>query len=233
MTIKNSRILDHTDALEDSTHPSPPLRASGARAVFCYALMAACVVFMLMQNRWAAPAPGTEGEPIPLGALFGPAVQAGQWWRLVATALEHGNAIHLLFNLSVVFTLGTTLERAIGSWRFAAISWVTTLGSSTFALLFAFEHLTVGASGMILGWAGASLPIATQHGRRTLGIWLVQVAVISLLPGVSWQGHLGGFLFGLPCGLLLRSGESRFVVLMPVLMAAATGAAVLAASVGH
>src|SRR5206468_7711605 len=125
--------------------------------------------------------------------------------------------------------LGFPLERAVGAGRMAIISWVTALGSSTFALLFSFDVPTVGASGMILGWAGALLPVATRETRRSLGTWLVQVAVLSLIPGVSWQGHLGGFLFGLPCGYALRLGRARFTALGPVLMAAATATAVLVA----
>jgi membrane associated rhomboid family serine protease len=192
-------------------------------------LIAACVVVFLADRFLSRPAPGTDGVPIQLGALYGPAVAAGQWWRLIGTVFEHGNWLHLALNMSVVFTLGFPLERALGTARMAVLSWVSALGSSTFALLFAFYATTVGASGMILGWAGALLPVATREARRNLITWLVQVAVISLLPGVSWQGHLGGFLFGLPCGYALRLSRQRFLALAPLLMAAAAGIAIGAA----
>ncbi|MHB8874961.1 MAG: rhomboid family intramembrane serine protease [Myxococcaceae bacterium] len=164
------------------------------------------------------------------GALFGPLVQAGQWWRVLTTVFEHGGPIHLLFNMSVVWTLGQVLERSIGSWRFALVSLITALGSSALALIFSFDVPTVGASGMILGWAGVMLPIATKQGRQSLGIWLVQIVVISLLPGVSWQGHLGGFLAGLPVGFALKGGAPRFRWAAPLILFAVAVITVLAGS---
>lgn len=154
---------------------------------------------------------------IPL-ALFGPLVQQGEYWRMLSTVFEHGSVLHLLFNMSVVYTLGMMLERAIGSLRFLGLSLVTALGASAFSLFFNFDLPTVGASGMILGWAGVMLPIATEQGRRELGMWLVQVVVISLIPGVSWAGHLGGFLFGLPCGVALRMGRAVYARALPLIL---------------
>lgn len=164
-------------------------------------------------------------------ALYGPAIQRGEWWRLLAYAVEHGGAIHILFNMSVVWTLGIPMERMLGSWRFLIISLATCLGAAAFSLFFSpFGTQMVGASGMILGWAGAMLPISSRAGRRQLGIWLVQVAIISLLPHVSWQGHLGGFLFGLPFGFALRAGPRVFSYLAPLMLA---GAAVIAVIASH
>ncbi|HME92257.1 MAG TPA: rhomboid family intramembrane serine protease, partial [Myxococcaceae bacterium] len=137
---------------------------------------------------------------------------------------------HIFFNMSAVYTLGAALERGLGTWRFALVSLATCLGSAAFALFFSFRVPTVGASGMILGWAGAMLPISTRAGRQNLLIWLVQVAVISLLPGVSWQGHLGGFLFGLPCGIALRAGARWFNLFGPLVAVMAAVIAVLAAN---
>jgi len=53
--------------------------------------------------------------------LYGPAVRAGEWWRLLSYAIEHGNLIHIVVNMSVVWTLGFGLEHfdAVGAWRTA------------------------------------------------------------------------------------------------------------------
>jgi rhomboid protease GluP len=167
----------------------------------------------------------TGGMARDFGKLYPDAIRSGQWDRIALTHIVHGNGIHLLFNMSVVWTLGFSFERSIGSLRFLAVSIVSAMGASTFVLWLS-PLPTVGASGMILGWAGAMLPIASDVGRRALLTWLLQIAVISLLPFVSWQGHLGGFLFGLVCGLFLRLRTFQYAA--PLLIAASIASAVAA-----
>jgi membrane associated rhomboid family serine protease len=212
--------------LDDPSSPSPPEPAPAAPPrrwpVVCGTLIVVAVAVEFL-NRYLPPlsrAPDAallarQGDAL---ALYGPLVQSGEYWRLLSCAFEHGGPIHLLFNMSVVYTLGFMLERAIGSWRFLGLSLVTCLGSSAFALLFNFDVPTVGASGMILGYAGAMVPLSTGQGRKELGIWLVQMVIISLLPGISWAGHLGGFLFGLPCGFALRLGKPVYSKALPLIL---------------
>jgi rhomboid protease GluP len=97
---------------------------------------------------------------------------------------------------------------------------VGAFGSAAFILLFDWNRPTVGVSGVILAWVGAMLPIATRYGRWALGLWLLQVLVISFIPFVSWSGHLGGFLFGLPCGWAMRGSPERFGYAAPGLLLA-------------
>jgi rhomboid protease GluP len=156
-------------------------------------------------------------------ALYGPLVQEGQYWRVLGCIFTHGGPLHLALNMWVAYSLGTPFERAIGSGRFLVLSLIAALGSSAFALLFNFGVPTVGASGMILGYGGAILLTATREFRRSILFWLAQVAVLSFIPGVSWAGHLGGFLFGLPVGLALRAGPRVFARAVPLLIAIAVG----------
>jgi rhomboid protease GluP len=228
---RSPRILDDPSS---SPPPGPPPPAPRQRwPLVCGTIIVSCVALELL-NRYLPPL-SSRPEAIELAqrgnalALYGPLVQQGEYWRLVSCAFEHGGPVHLLFNMSVVYTLGFMLERAIGSWRFLGLSLVTCLGSASFSLLFDFDVPTVGASGMILGWAGAMLPIATNQGRRELGTWLVQIAIISLLPFVSWAGHLGGFLFGLPCGLALRLGGPVYARALPLILFITAMVALLAA----
>ena len=134
--------------------------------------------------------PGALGPVFQRIALFGPLVQDGEYWRVLGYIFSHGGPIHLAFNMWVGYSIGLPLERAIGSGRFLLLSLITTLGSSALALLFNFDVPTVGASGLILGWAGAMIVIATREYRKSLLFWLAQVAALSLLPGVSWPGTL-------------------------------------------
>src|SRR5436305_2022955 len=139
------------------------------------------------------------GQPFRQMVLFGPKVLEGEWWRVLTCVFAHGSIMHIVFNLSAVWTLGRMLEAGIGTFRFLVTTLVGALGSAFAVLVVNFDQPTLGISGVILAWAGAMLPIVNQAGRRSLGTWLIQVVVISLLPGVSWAGHLGGFVFGVPC----------------------------------
>jgi len=218
MTVPDKRLLD----------PGPPQAFGLQRRLpvpfFSMAVIGASVARFL----WVISLAGDQ-NPDYRWAINGPLIRDGEWWRIFAGAIEHGGAIHILMNMFVVYSLGFALERMLGTWRFAIISIVGCLGSGAFALFFAFNQYTVGASGMILSWAGALLPIANRAGRQSLVVWLVQIAVISLIPGVSWQGHLGGFVFGLLCGLALRAGPRAFPYLVPLLLFLAGAAVVVAA----
>jgi rhomboid protease GluP len=193
-------------------------------------VLALCVVAFLLEKSLVRYEPLAQ-QQVPLGVLFGPLVVEGQqWFRLLTTVFTHGGILHLVLNMSVLWTLGFTLERAVGSARFAAMSLVCALGASGTVMLLAFDQPTVGASGMILGYAGVMLPISTKQGRSQLLTWLVQIAIISMLPNISWQGHLGGFLWGLPCGLALKAGPKTFRLAAPALVVLAAVFAVLAAN---
>ena len=221
MTIRDRQVLSPEPSSEPSSRSLP---ARAPIPIVSGAIIAISAMRFLLDQQFFSR------DVLLPWALYGPAIEGGQWWRLISYALEHGGLVHIFFNMSVVWTLGIPLERMLGSWRFLIISLATCLGAAAVSLFFAFQQQMVGASGMILGWAGAMLPISTRAGRRQLGIWLVQVAIISLLPHVSWQGHLGGFLFGLPFGLALRAGPRIFSYLAPVLL---IGSAAIAAVAGH
>jgi membrane associated rhomboid family serine protease len=214
--------------------PAPPVRQPWPPV--CAAIIGGSVALFLLDVLLSGNLNGllfgAQGPLYEWTALYGPYVQAGQVWRVLSTVFMHGGLLHLGFNMSVVYSLGMPLERGIGSGRFLMLSLVAALGSSTFALLFNFNTPTVGASGMILGWGGAMLLIATPEFRRNIVFWLVQVAVISLLPRVSWAGHLGGFLFGLPMGIALRSGPRVFMRAAPLLLAIAVAVVYIAAQRG-
>lgn len=191
--------------------PAPPAPTRASLPPFCTALIGVCVAVFLGQM---AQVPLLDSR---LWALYGPAVEAGQWWRVLSVLFVHANVTHILFNMMTVASLGFPVERILGTPRMLAVSLIAALGSSAMVLAFGFEHPVVGASGMILGWAGVLLPVINRESRRQLLSQLVLVVIISLLPHVSWQGHLGGFLAGLACGGVLRLWGRRFDVLWPAL----------------
>ena len=157
----------------------------------------------------AGPRAILNGSPLAVFfGLYGPAVAAGQWWRIFTSGFLHSGIIHIGLNMVVLYMLGPSLERAIG--RFGYISlYVAGLTASAFgALLLSPNALTVGASGAIFALMGALI-----LGQRASGInpwrsgivgWVVINLVFTLLvPGISIGGHLGGLAGGLAAGAIL------------------------------
>jgi len=168
-----------------------------------------------------------NGQPQLAYALYGPAIAAGEWWRIFTSWVEHDGAVHLVANGTSILGFGPFIERRIGSVRLAVVSLIAGLGSSAFPLFFDWNRPTLGASGIIIGWLGAGLLIVEPRWRRVLGQWAIFNVLVSLVPGVSWAGHLGGFIGGLGCGALIRKSDTvvppaRFALfdrLAPVLIA--------------
>jgi membrane associated rhomboid family serine protease len=127
-------------------------------------------------------------------------VAAGQWWRLFTGAFLHAappSYWHILFNMWALYAIGPQLERMLGSLRFGAVYLLSALGGSIAVYL--FGDYAVGASGAIYGLFGAMFVIARRMGYDVRGvIWLIGINVVLtfVIPGISWQGHLGGLVAG-------------------------------------
>jgi rhomboid protease GluP len=146
-----------------------------------------------------------EGEPPDRYLLYGPAIAAGEWWRVLTANFEHVTPLHILMNGLSIFSFGPVVERQIGSGRMLIVSLTAGLLSSATALAFMWYFPSAGASGVIAGWLGLALPIADGRARKVLVQWTILLVLVSLVPRVSWAAHLGGFVGGLVPGLLIRS----------------------------
>ena len=147
-----------------------------------------------------------------------PGVSEGAYWQLLTSMFAHVEIWHIGFNMLVLWFLGPQLEAVLGRARFLALYLVSGLAGSVFVYWFSGENTsTLGASGAIFGLMGALLVVAYKVRGNVQSIlgWLAINAVFTLLfPGVSWQGHLGGFLGGvLVTALLVYAPKDRRQVL--------------------
>ncbi|GIH72990.1 rhomboid family intramembrane serine protease [Sphaerimonospora thailandensis] len=123
-----------------------------------------------------------------------------EWWRLITSAFLHApppSFWHILFNMWALFVIGPELERRLGSVRFGALYLLSALGGSVAVYLFGIA--AVGASGAIYGLFGALFVVARRLGYDACGVlWLIGINVVItfIVPGISWQGHLGGLVVG-------------------------------------
>lgn len=84
-------------------------------------------------------------------------VKAGYVWTLITNAFSHIDAFHILFNMIVIYSFGSVLERFLGPGRFSALYFAAAiLGSAghclTASLLLGNSELpALGASGAASG----------------------------------------------------------------------------------
>jgi len=181
---------------------------------------------------------GGSGALFDDGALWRGAIQDGEYWRLITSGFLHDGLAHLLFNMLGLYILGTILEPAIGTPRFAVIYFVSLLTGSFGALLQEDVGATVGASGAVFGLLGATAVVMWNRGisimESGLGFWIILNLVISFFPGlnISWGGHIGGLVGGALCALVLVELPQRTRIPEPaaMLVCVALGAAAVAGS---
>lgn len=135
------------------------------------------------------------------GGLFGPAVAAGDWYRIVTSGFLHGGLIHIGFNCYLLYLLGQMLERGLGTSRFVPLFLGGLFGGGIGALLLSYGNLTIGASGAVFGLMGAAMvgyrrrginPMQTQIGSLVM----LNLVFTFLIPNISIGGHLGGLAGG-------------------------------------
>lgn len=143
-------------------------------------------------------------------------IQYGDYWRVFTCAWVHGSILHIAFNAYGLYILGTIVERMQGRKALLAIYFVALFGGSGLALSFMDPAVPlVGASGAVFGLFGAvlgwvyaktgSLKAMTQIPfARMLLFWLALNFFISLAPGISLLGHLGGLVPGLVLGVFFE-----------------------------
>jgi membrane associated rhomboid family serine protease len=153
----------------------------------------------------------TRAADVVDGGLYGPAVAAGEWWRIVTSGFLHAGMLHLFLNMYLLYLLGSSLEPALGRARFAAVYGTSLLCGSLGVLLLQPNALTVGASGAVFGLMGALYVIARHRGIDPWSTGIGPTIAINLLftflvPGISIGGHLGGLVGGALCALLLTDG---------------------------
>ena len=186
--------------------------------VVARALIAICVVV------WVAElAPRNSGDSvIEHGALYGPLIADGEWWRIVTSGFLHDNRIpmgllHIGFNMYLLYYVGQLLEPTLGRIGFLVAFFVSLLGGSLGALLLSPDKFTIGASGAVFGLIGVSLMELRSRGiapfQTDLGMLLIVNLVITFgfSAYISVGGHLGGLAAGVLVGYLLFevAGQDR------------------------
>jgi rhomboid protease GluP len=157
-------------------------------------------------------------EALRWGALAGTLGHA-EPWRYLSAMFVHFSVFHVGFNTMTLYSLGRSLEDAVGWARFVIVFIVTgIIGFLLSEVWYAVIPLTGGISGGIFGLLGAAVGWRyAQHDPewKRLALTAAGYAVVmALLPGVTVNhaAHVGGLLSGAGLGWgLYRLGQGRQV----------------------
>lgn len=165
-------------------------------------------VFVLMTVLSGNPY-GAGGPVLEHGALFGPFVAQGEWWRLFSGAFLHAGLFHLGMNMLLLWFLSQELEPALGRLRFAVLYVVSLLGGSLAVMVIDPLAPTVGASGAVFGLMGALIVLQLRAKQNPWqsgigGLVAINLVLTFVIPGISIGGHVGGLLAGAAAGYVLQ-----------------------------
>lgn len=139
-----------------------------------------------------------------------------QFWRLFTYSFLHGSLIHLFTNCLSIYVIGTLLEKRIGHLKFLFIYFAGVLGASLTHGVLLGNSLAIGMSGGIYAlFIFFILYFNNLHmiNLTSLIPTLVINLIINFLPGVSWQGHLGGAIIGVICYFIFKDNKINYRIL--------------------
>lgn len=191
---------------------SPPQRVARTRtrprATAVLVLLLINLVMFVVAQVLATSYGSYQDAMYALGALWRPAIDAGQWWRLITPVVLHWDIPHLLFNSLALYWLGSDAEAIYGTRRFLAVYWLAGLGGSVATYIFSPGALSAGASGAIFGlfgalgvWALTSRSIIGREATRTQLIQIGTMLAFNLfygfaVPNIGNAAHIGGLITG-------------------------------------
>ena len=155
-----------------------------------------------------------------VGRMNSQAVFSGDWWRLFTATWLHADLAHLAMNASLGLVLvGLALGRHGTGCGLLLVCLSGAAGNLFAGLLATTPHLSLGASGMVMGSLGLLAFESFQAGnipgprwKAVLGTAAATIMLFVLLglnPGSDVLAHLGGFLGGLGLGVLASLVPNR------------------------
>ena len=130
--------------------------------------------------------------------------QNHEYWRIITSAFLHAGIWHIGLNMLSLYWLGRFIEVVLRPFRMAAVYFAALIVSGITVVLFSpTDAATLGASGAIFGLFGALFAIGLKLGERgrelvqsNIGILVINLLWTFMVPGISWQAHVGGLIAG-------------------------------------
>jgi len=136
-----------------------------------------------------------------------------QPWTIITNLFVHGGFGHIICNMISLYFMGNFLTRLLGEKNFLKVYFAGgILGNIFYIILGSPLSIGIGASGAIFALGGA---LAMMAPRIPVFVFLIPVPVplwvailifllISFVPGIAWQAHVGGLILGLIAGYFFK-----------------------------
>lgn len=149
----------------------------------------------------------------PLSTANGKGFPWQEPWRIITPVFLHFGTIHLLFNMLMLISLGTKVERALGPARYGALLFYLAVASNLTQGLMVPGSLFGGMSGVVYGiFAFSWIQMSRAPGRGLAIDGLTAILMmgwffagfLNAMGGASManHAHAGGLLAGLLAGYL-------------------------------
>ena len=144
---------------------------------------------------------------------------AQQPWTVLTYMFVHDGVWHLVANMITLYFFGSFVINLVGETNFLTTYFVGGIMGGLFFILLAPQmSVVVGASGAVYALGGVLVmmrpnvkvmmfPLPVQ-----IPLWgaiIFGFLILALIPGVAWQAHLGGLVYGLAIGYYFRRREFR------------------------
>lgn len=208
----------------------------GHKPFFSYLLIGINILVFVIQ---VTMPPGLQqGFVMEYGVIPKEIIHGQDYFTLLTNMFLHGGWMHLIGNMLFLWVFADNIEAVIGKIPFILFYLGGGLAASAAHILFNPDSSipAIGASGAISAVLGAYLVMFPASKIKVfvlflfrsyympalffLGIWGVQQFIngfISIVPSsaytssVAWWAHIGGFVFGLIAGYIIRKRfESRY-----------------------
>jgi len=155
-----------------------------------------------------------------------PIAVLSQPWTILTSMFLHGGLWHIFANMMTLYFFGSTLLGMVGRGRFLTVYFcggiiagifytvITFLGAISGIAFFGSPFVpVVGASGAVFALAGGLVVLRPRMAVMIFPIplpiplWVAVIGgflLLSFMPSVAWQAHLGGLVVGLIAGYIFR-----------------------------
>jgi membrane associated rhomboid family serine protease len=133
-------------------------------------------------------------------------------WAIITSMFTHHDLWHIAVNMLTLYFYGSFLCQLIGARSLLIIYFCGGILGNIFYLLLPPSPfaIAIGASGAIFALGGALavlMPKLRVYIPVPMHLWIAVIGgflIMSWVPGIAWQAHLGGLVFGLIAGYYFR-----------------------------